>query len=576
MRKKTVLLVLLCSILLSSFQDIFAQNKIVLDSLLIEWETEKNVEIKINISEALFEELLKGDYNKAIGFAKSEYNESKVLGSTKLEIYALNHIAMAYSKLGEFDSAGVYANKALDLCIGNDFELERNITYISLGSIYTNIFLLNKSSTYIFKTLGYFEESKNIKYLARAYLLIGWTYLYKERYNKADEFFNKAYKLNKSVNNKVGLAYSYNSFASLYSDKQELDKAIPFYEKALKYGKETYNNNLLAVIHFNLAMAYQLEDDLGKAKQSIVQAIKFDKESHNPKRLAYDYNVLGSIYIDSDSLIKAEHFIELAYNTGKETNDADLMYYSLSNLVDLNYENKDFKKAFDYLITIKEMDTLFPRDKSKDVAQLEMQYELNKQQQAHELEQQKRKYQNIILVGSLVLGLLIISLLYFAKSNKAKKNRLERELLQEKLEQKNKELATYVMYLVKKNELISSISKQLIKVKLNAAKEENKIVLNEVINEMNTNIKDGTWKEFEIRFQEVHAGFYNKLAKQYPTLSVNERRLSAFLKLNMTTKEISAITYQSISAIEVARTRLRKKLGITNSETNLVSFFAQI
>jgi DNA-binding CsgD family transcriptional regulator len=61
-----------------------------------------------------------------------------------------------------------------------------------------------------------------------------------------------------------------------------------------------------------------------------------------------------------------------------------------------------------------------------------------------------------------------------------------------------------------------------------------------------------------------------------PELSLNERRLCAFLRLNMTTKEIASITGQSPRSIEVARTRLRKKLNLTNSDTSLTDFLSHI
>lgn len=84
------------------------------------------------------------------------------------------------------------------------------------------------------------------------------------------------------------------------------------------------------------------------------------------------------------------------------------------------------------------------------------------------------------------------------------------------------------------------------------------------------------WDEFELRFQGVHNEFYQKLQSINPELSTNERRLCAFLKLNMTTKEIASITHQSPRSIEVARTRLRKKLNLTNSDISLTDFFLSI
>jgi hypothetical protein len=151
---------------------------------------------------------------------------------------------------------------------------------------------------------------------------------------------------------------------------------------------------------------------------------------------------------------------------------------------------------------------------------------------------------------------------------------LEKEKLEEELEFKNRELTTNVMYLLKKNELITNISGKLIRTKLEF-KKENQQIIQDIINELKLGQDSDTWAEFEAHFTRVHTGFYEKLQEKFPNLSSNERKLCAFLRLNMSTKDIAAITYQSINSITVARSRLRKKLNIEGDEINLVNFLAK-
>ncbi|MDE7071815.1 MAG: LuxR C-terminal-related transcriptional regulator, partial [Bacteroidales bacterium] len=74
------------------------------------------------------------------------------------------------------------------------------------------------------------------------------------------------------------------------------------------------------------------------------------------------------------------------------------------------------------------------------------------------------------------------------------------------------------------------------------------------------------WQEFESRFERVHISFLKNLQKQYPDLSPTEKRLCAFLRLNMTTKEIANIMHVSSRAVEQSRYRLRKKLGLKKKQ----------
>jgi DNA-binding CsgD family transcriptional regulator len=186
------------------------------------------------------------------------------------------------------------------------------------------------------------------------------------------------------------------------------------------------------------------------------------------------------------------------------------------------------------------------------------------------------------------MGLIILVLLYYLQRSKSQRLSLESEKINietknlqleklnlvEQLEFKNKELATNVMYLVRKNELITSISEKLIKSKI-AFKKENQPIIDEIIRELQSTTDEDVWTDFEIRFQQVYNEFYNKLNEKVPNLTANEKKLCAFLRLNMSTKEISAITYQSVNSLTVARSRLRKKIGLETDES-LISFLESI
>jgi len=195
----------------------------------------------------------------------------------------------------------------------------------------------------------------------------------------------------------------------------------------------------------------------------------------------------------------------------------------------------------------------------------------------------------IIIVITLCALIFLVTLLFFVVRNRQKRVYLEKknlelernnlvlenENLQQDLIIRNKELTTNVLNLVQKNEIIKNITDKLLAAK-NTMLPENKDVVNRVVTELQQSTDEGMWQEFELRFQQVHSAFYEKLKKQFPDLTPNETKLCAFLRLNMTTKEIEAITKQSQRSIEVARSRLRKKLNITNTDANLVTFLAQL
>ncbi len=131
------------------------------------------------------------------------------------------------------------------------------------------------------------------------------------------------------------------------------------------------------------------------------------------------------------------------------------------------------------------------------------------------------------------------------------------------------------MYLIRKNELINDVAERLLEVKKTVVLDNQKVV-HDIILDLQREADNDSWKEFEIRFNQVHGDFYDKLRKLYPGLSPADEKLCAFLRLNMSSKEIAAITKQSVKSVEVARARLRKKLNLTNTTSNLVSHLSNL
>jgi DNA-binding CsgD family transcriptional regulator len=151
---------------------------------------------------------------------------------------------------------------------------------------------------------------------------------------------------------------------------------------------------------------------------------------------------------------------------------------------------------------------------------------------------------------------------------------MEKQQLERDLEFRNKELSTHVLYLIEKNEFIASLISKLLEYK-HLQDTEMKSFTDELLTQMQANLDNKLWNEFEMRFQQVHQDFYQKLLAKFPDLSPNEIKICAFLKLNMTTKDISSITFQSIKSIQVARNRLRRKMGIDRDE-NLIILLQQL
>lgn len=149
--------------------------------------------------------------------------------------------------------------------------------------------------------------------------------------------------------------------------------------------------------------------------------------------------------------------------------------------------------------------------------------------------------------------------------------RLRNEKLRADIQHKTTELASATMHLVQKGEMLLEIKNSLNKLLPNAAP-ENRKKIRQLVRAIDEDIRlDDNWERFEIYFDHVHENFLKRLREKYPVLTPKDHKLCAYLRMNLSTKEIAPLMNISVRGVEISRYRLRKKLGL-DPEANLVEF----
>ena len=130
--------------------------------------------------------------------------------------------------------------------------------------------------------------------------------------------------------------------------------------------------------------------------------------------------------------------------------------------------------------------------------------------------------------------------------------KIRNEKLRKDFKDKSKELASSIMSVVKKNELLTSIKNQIVSVDNGQLKA--------VIKLIDQNLKDNDdWEFFQEAFNNADSEFLQRLKKLHPNLSPNDLKLCAYLRLNLSSKEIAPLFNISVRSVEIKRYRLRKK-----------------
>ncbi|GEO02618.1 hypothetical protein AAE02nite_02820 [Adhaeribacter aerolatus] len=154
--------------------------------------------------------------------------------------------------------------------------------------------------------------------------------------------------------------------------------------------------------------------------------------------------------------------------------------------------------------------------------------------------------------------------------------KLKNEQLQADLASKSRELANSALNIVYKNELLQNIQEEIIQLndttgKKIAADQLRKI--QRVIDEGKNDERD--WNLLENSFNEAHENYFKKLRLGHPELTPNDLKLCAYLRMNMSSKEIASLLNITVRGVEIRRYRLRKKLNLDH-EKNLVEFLLEL
>ncbi|OIV41473.1 LuxR family transcriptional regulator [Flavobacterium johnsoniae] len=149
--------------------------------------------------------------------------------------------------------------------------------------------------------------------------------------------------------------------------------------------------------------------------------------------------------------------------------------------------------------------------------------------------------------------------------------KLRNEQLSQDVDNKNRELAVSTMSLNSKNELLAFIKEDLKKTAQNDSSN-----IKSVISTINKNItEEDSWKVFKEAFDSADKDFLKRIKQMHPALTPNDLRLCAYLRLNLSSKEIAPMFNISVRSVEIKRYRLRKKMDLQH-ENGLVEYILSV
>jgi tetratricopeptide (TPR) repeat protein len=555
------------------------------------------------------------DFLKAAEYLTNSLNIYQSLHNGDKIAVITQNIGLAYMQASEFDQAELFILKASEQFIKNNNQSRLAYCYINLGLVsymkcdYAAALEYYESASVIYKAIN--EPDHYSELLNR----IGMTYWSLGINDKALKYMIESNQL-KSKDNPKSLAIGYNNIGAIYKDLGEFDKALEYYMKALTSYREAGDSLDMPSSLSNIGTIYSAKDDPDKAQSYYEDALKISMAVGDKLQTAKTKYNIACICLDKGQYDQAKEYFreylelsrEIGYKEGiayallglsqvseKEGNSIEARrqlsgciavadsiqalqvlktaHLHMAKILEAKDEYKLALLHFQEYTKIK--DTLFNTEKARTISEMETRYETVKKQQENDLlrkdnELKDRRIKTLYLVfGAFAILAVAVILLIFqfrkAAVNKKKLAESEAARLVEKVEHQNRELASSALALSRNFSFINKLVSDLKALSTHTDDEGMSAIMSATRNIQHLGT-GSAWKEFEMRFQEVHTKFYENLRNAYPTMTSNEVRLCAFLKLGMSTKEISAFTFQNIRAIETSRLRLRKKLELDGSQ----------
>ncbi len=461
------------------------------------------------------------------------------------------------------------------------------LRFISLkATVFSNLDDQNNSIEQGLAALELAIKLKDKPREALALKALGSSYHYASDYIKALEYKKKALQAYQDLGDMPMVGVLLNNIGNGISVMGDEKGAIPYFEQSLEISEKFKNFNMVAITSFNLGRSYVR---LGRPKDGVPLFEKSLDISRNitkaPKTETWALNGLANAYnkmgrpqkaipllnrtIKVSDSIKRKADKAVAYQYRSES------YELLQNVEKSLADYKRYKEVYDSINTL---------ERAKEVEQLTIKYEINEKEAALALQEEEIKTLNQeveisnlkkgLYAGGMFTFVAVSGLLFFGFRQRIKRNRIAREkqeaIYKQEIEHKKKELASQTLHLVQKNTFLEELKENL--ENLRNSPDKFKMEFRRIAMLLKKEkASDRDWENFKTYFSEVHNDFDQKLKTLYTDISEKEIRLAAFLRMNLTTKEIAATMNVLPDSILKSKYRLKKKLGLSK-EQDLGSF----
>lgn len=532
-----------------------AQNDV--DSLRYILENYKSVDtVRVNLLNQIGYEYWIIDPIKSDEYGNQALTLAERLSFKPGEAFANRVIGVAHWTRGNYELGLIALLKSLNLYKELGDQLGEANCNLNIGLIYSDQTNYNRALDYFMEAIAIFEPLNRSDRIATSYNKVGELLTYQKKYTQAYDYLIKALNIHQGNGFDYGISESNNRLGQLFIRQGEFDKGLVYLFNSLEISEKINDQEGIARDYENIGNAYLHIKNFGKAQQYLSKGEQKAKEFGSKRWLRDIYQDFKHLSVSRGELEEALRYSEL-YMTMKDS----LFNEQMANRI------AEMEKRAEIAVKEKELEAI---------------------KQERQLLEEKDKL-NITLNAVFVVSIVLLAISAYLVINRQRlKIRKDKDLfeskqalskaeldnsqlrqgeLKQELEFKNKELTSYTINFIRKNEVMEELKESIKSIK-STVDRETAAKLTKLSRTVDNALDvDKDWEDFKLYFENVHKDFFRNLKLQFPELGNSELKLCALLKLNLNMKETASIMGISPESVKTARYRLRKKLNLKKEES---------
>lgn len=500
---------------------------------------------------------------------------------------AANNIGSLYNSLGAQDSARKYLQTALEIDIILENEKGIMKTNFDLGVFFSRNDKYELALKHLTQSHDYYKKTNMEHYLLYVENALGNVYYKLDSVDIANHYYRNAARLAKKLGNKELEALSYSNITAIYSRTIQGFDSTKYYSRlGLNLARELEDSLLMLTLHSNIGSSFNTMKQNDSAYIYFKKAETFITPNSSPLLVVLLHLYLGDAYHTKQNLRESEEYYLKGYELARKIESLSNQKDALLGLVSIDSIHKNYEAAFLRLREAMHLQhTILNKETSTQIARFQIMYETEKKQNTIDKLEARNKFNGWLIFAIILFTLMAVTILLLTALNLKKRHKLSESLLELKkieaerlkvhLDANRQELKGKVLSLVKADELIEKLKKDiqfLVDKNPNSNKEELTTGLKKIYSEESSKM---LWDEFEARFNELNNGFISRLINRFPNLSPAEIRMCAMLHLQLSSKEIAELINRSSRTIDYTRNNIRKKMGLSPND-NLTAHILSI